>query len=153
MSRLELKVPPAVAGLVVAALMGLAARLATSLDFAMPGRTALSLLLALAGIGAALAGVASFRRARTTVNPMRPDAAASLVRSGIYRFTRNPMYLGMALVLLAWGVWLANALSLALVASFVLYMNRFQIAPEERALAGLFGPDFEQYRRSVRRWI
>jgi len=101
----------------------------------------------------AVAGVLEFRRARTTVNPTTPQAATSMVRSGIYRHTRNPMYLGMLLVLAAWAAWLANPAALAVLPAFFLYMNRFQIEPEERILAGLFAGEFDAYRRSVRRWL
>jgi protein-S-isoprenylcysteine O-methyltransferase Ste14 len=105
------------------------------------------------GIAIAVAGVREFRRARTTVNPLTPAAASAMVRSGIYRHTRNPMYLGMLLMLAGWAVWLASVAALAVLPAFVLYLNRLQIEPEERALASLFGRDFEDYRRSVRRWL
>jgi protein-S-isoprenylcysteine O-methyltransferase Ste14 len=76
-----------------------------------------------------------------------------MVRSGIYRHTRNPMYLGMLLVLAAWAVWLASPAAFAVLPVFLLYLNRYQIEPEERILAGLFGGEFDAYRRSVRRWL
>jgi protein-S-isoprenylcysteine O-methyltransferase Ste14 len=100
-----------------------------------------------------MAGIREFRVARTTVNPLQPGQATSMVTSGIYRFTRNPMYLGMMLLLVAWSAWLGNALALLLAALFVLYIGRFQIAPEERMLSRLFGPDFDAYRGQVRRWL
>ncbi len=105
------------------------------------------------GLLVALAGVREFRRARTTLHPQQPEAASSVVRSGIYARSRNPMYLGMLLVLVAWGAWLANLASLALAAAFVPYLNRFQIEPEERAMARNFGAAYEEYRRQVRRWL
>lgn len=73
--------------------------------------------------------------------------------AGPYRFTRNPMYLGMVLILLAWCLWLGNAAALLALAAFVGYITRFQIVPEERALAGRFGAAYEDYRRRVRRWV
>jgi protein-S-isoprenylcysteine O-methyltransferase Ste14 len=118
----------------------------------VPWRLALAMLLVLCGGAVALAGVLAFRRARTTVNPLRPDSASQLVVAGIYRHTRNPMYLGMALWLLAWGLWLDVPPALLGVPAFVLYLNRFQIAPEERALQALFGADFAGYCARVRRW-
>jgi protein-S-isoprenylcysteine O-methyltransferase Ste14 len=72
---------------------------------------------------------------------------------GVYRWTRNPMYLGMAVLLLAWGLWLANGAALAVISLFVAYLNRFQIAPEERALQARFGDEFTAYRARVRRWL
>ena len=104
------------------------------------------------GVGLAISGVLTFKRAKTTVNPTTPAAASALVRTGVFRFTRNPMYLGLLLCLVAWAVYLSNALALLIVPLFVLYMNRFQIAPEERALATLFGDAYAAYKREVRRW-
>ena len=100
-----------------------------------------------------VAALAGFRRARTTVNPMTPQASSALVTGGIYRFTRNPMYLAMLIVLAGWGYVVANGAALAMLPLFVAYLNRFQIQPEERALAARFGEGFERYRASVRRWL
>jgi protein-S-isoprenylcysteine O-methyltransferase Ste14 len=110
-------------------------------------------LLLAAGILVAVAGVLEFRRARTTVNPTTPQASSSMVCSGIYSRTRNPMYLGMLLMLAAWAAWLANPAALVVLPAFLLYLNRFQIEPEERILARLFAGEFDAYRRSVRRWL
>ena len=76
-----------------------------------------------------------------------------LLTSGPYAFTRNPMYLGLLLVLLGWAAYLSNALACVFLPAFVLYMNRFQIGPEERALAALFGQAFLDYKNRVRRWV
>lgn len=118
-----------------------------------PGATEAAILLACLGAAIDLAGLAAFRAARTTINPLRPEKASSLVRSGIYRYTRNPMYLGMLVLLLAWSAYLAHPAAFAMLPLFVLYLNRFQIAPEERALAKRFGAEFDDYRRRVRRWL
>src|SRR5437763_12668176 len=118
--------------------MWLTALVAIHFDFNFPGRRPAAAVLSLLGLAIAIAGVISFQRAKTTINPTRPDSASALVASGVYGFTRNPMYLGLLLVLLAWGVFLANALALIWVPAFVAYMNRFQISPEERALTSLF---------------
>jgi protein-S-isoprenylcysteine O-methyltransferase Ste14 len=136
-----------------ALLAWLAARAAPQLAFDFPGRIALCLLLAGAAIAVGLAGVIEFRRARTTVNPLQPERAAALVTGGIYRHTRNPMYVAVAALLLSWGLWLGNALGPLAVVLFVAWMDRLQIPPEERALATLFGAQFERYRRDVRRWL
>ena len=84
---------------------------------------------------------------------MRPDSTSSLVVSGIYKYTRNPMYLGFLLVLLGWATFLSNITALALLPVFVVYMNRFQIGPEERALGSLFAQEYKAYHARVRRWI
>lgn len=129
------------------------AKLAPGLETDRAPRVIAAVPLALVGAFFTGAGLRSFRRARTTVNPLKPEAATSLVSAGIYRVTRNPMYLGLALLLLAWSIYLASPWTLAIVAGFVLFIDRLQIVPEERVLAALFGPDFEQYRARVRRWL
>jgi protein-S-isoprenylcysteine O-methyltransferase Ste14 len=150
---LELRVPPPVAMLLAAALMWLAALALPALDFPLEARGPIAAIVALAGV--AIAGVAffQFRRAGTTVNPMKPGESAVLVTQGIYRFSRNPMYVGDALMLIGWALWLANAAALALVALFVVYLNRYQIAPEERALEARYGAPYAEYCRAVRRWL
>ena len=153
MSKLELKVPPPAVALLVAIAMWLAAYGSGAPAFALPGRRAITIALAVLGIAISVAGVVSFRRARTTVNPTRPDAASSLVVTGIYRLTRNPMYLGLLLVLAGWAIYLSNAVTFVGPLLFLLYINRFQIVPEERALAARFGLAFDDYRRRTRRWI
>ena len=153
MNKLELKVPPPAAALLVAVAMWLVASRTDALSFALPERRALSMVLAALGVAVSAAGTWSFLRARTTVNPTRPEAASSLVATGIFRFTRNPMYLGLLLVLAGWAAHLANAASLAGPLLFALYITRFQILPEERVLAAKFGPDFEAYTLRTRRWI
>jgi len=133
--------------------MWLGAKILPSAHFALPMKAALAGVLAAAGVCTGLVAVFQFKRARTTVHPMKPQEASTLVVRGIYRFTRNPMYLGVLLVLAGWAAWLANGVALVLLPCFVAYMNRFQIAPEERALEAGFGAAFAGYRRAVRRWL
>jgi protein-S-isoprenylcysteine O-methyltransferase Ste14 len=151
--NLALKVPPVAVVAIAALLMWAIASFLPALNLHLPGRVPAAIAAELAGFLISVAGVVEFRRARTTVNPLKPDAASSLVAGGIYRMTRNPMYLGFALALLGWGIFLANPASLAMLLVFVGYMNRFQIAPEERALEALFGEAFAVYRSRVRRWL
>lgn len=153
MRTLELKIPPPVLALLIAGAMWGVADLAPLLDLpALPRRT-MAAAIALAGLACALAGIITFRRAHTTVNPMKPQTSSSLVVSGIYQVTRNPMYLGLGCVLVAWTVFLSSAWALFGPVAFVLYMNRFQIGPEERALSALFGADYTAYQSRVRRWL
>ena len=126
---------------------------APAFGFAFPARFISAMGVVFIGIATAGTGVFSFSRAKTTVNPMKPDTSSALVVSGIYRLTRNPMYLGILLLLIGWGIFLSNALAFLVLPGFVLYMNRFQIEPEERALTRLFGQAFVTYRSQVRRWI
>lgn len=133
--------------------MWLPARFLPSLSHGIAGSVLLALALVTAGIAIAMLGVLEFRKARTTVNPTNPDGTSSIVASGIYRWSRNPMYVGFLLVLLGWGVYLANLVAILLVPGFVLYMNRFQIQPEERALENKFGAAYTRYKQGVRRWL
>ncbi len=153
MNALELKVPPLALAFASALAMWVAATLAPTLAIELPANELIAALVA--GLGAGLVLVAGmwFRRAGTTVNPTRPQATTSVVNSGIYRISRNPMYLGFLLALVGWAVFLAHALPFLFLPAYVGYMNRFQIAAEERMLAEKFGRDYEAYRRSVRRWL
>ncbi len=153
MRTLELRIPPAVIALAAAVLMWIGARGLPSLTFPIPGREPLALTFVLAGLLTAGAGVFEFHRARTTVNPLNPGAASALVVNGVYRLTRNPMYLGFAFMLLGLAIVLSNVAAALAVPPYVAYMNRFQILPEERALRALFGVDFEAYAARVRRWL
>src|SRR5438105_7456850 len=152
MSALELKIPPLVLVLVTGAAMWFLSAATPSFGSHVPYKQAVASLLAVTGVAVAILGVVQFRHSRTTVNPTRPQDTSALVTTGIYAFSRNPMYLGFLLALLAWAVFLANVLVVLPVAAFVAYMNRFQITPEERALSSLFGTEFNAYKQQVRRW-
>jgi protein-S-isoprenylcysteine O-methyltransferase Ste14 len=133
--------------------MWIASAATPKFDFFLPAKLPSAVSLALIGAVICLSGVVSFRRAKTTVNPMKPDSTSSLVVSGIYKYTRNPMYLGFVLVLLGWAAFLSNLAALALLPVFVAYISRFQIRPEERVLASLFPHEYPAYRAKVRRWV
>lgn len=153
MRWLELKIPPLLVWLAIAGAMLAVARFAPRLSFALSGSTALALTLVALGGALALAGVIAFRGKRTTVNPLTPDASSSVVCSGVYRVSRNPMYLGFLLALAGWAVYLSNAGSALFLPLFVAYMTEYQIKPEERALLAKFGSEFAQYMSRVRRWL
>lgn len=150
---LELKIPPPVVALLcVVAAWGISL---VSAPIAVPAlfRVTGAVMIALAGGSISVLGFNSFRGARTTVDPRKPETTSTLVTKGIYRFTRNPMYLGILLVLVAWVLFLAAAWALVVPFLFVLYINRFQIAPEERVLLAKFGAEYSAYASSVRRWL
>jgi protein-S-isoprenylcysteine O-methyltransferase Ste14 len=153
MKALELKVPPLALVLVFAGTMWIASAYVPSLAFALPSRRAFALTFVGAGLVISLAGIVVFRQAKTTVNPIKPETTSTMVTSGVYRLSRNPMYLGFFFVLIGWAAVLSHILAFALLPLFVVYMNRFQILPEERALSAKFGQDFTKYRHSVRRWL
>ncbi len=149
----ELKVPPVALTVVFAIVMWAASSVFSAAFLPMPGAYIVAFAFTFIGGGIAIAGVSAFRRHDTTVHPMKPETTVSIVTNGIYRFTRNPMYLGLALVLMGWAMFLANLAALLLVPAYVAYMTRFQIQPEERALLAKFGPDYAEYMAAVRRWV
>ena len=145
--------PPLAVAMTCGIAMWVVARALPSLRCEFPGRRTIALALLALGAVISLAGVIAFRRARTTTNPLRPDAASALVVTGIYARTRNPLYLGFVVMLLAWCAWLAHPVTLLGIPGFIAWMNRFQIRAEERAIGALFGEEFERYCARVRRWI
>lgn len=153
MTGLRLRVPPLVQFIVAAVTMSLASRLFSGLDFFLPFAKELGVAFALLGLSIALGGVASFRRAGTTVNPLSPEDASSLVVSGIYHYTRNPMYLGMLVALLGWWCYLHNLAATPMLPFFVYCMNRLQIEPEEEILREKFPEQYSAYMEDVGRWI
>lgn len=153
MRNLELRVPPLALCAAIAAAMVALAHFVPAASKPFPGHRALGVVCLLAGIALVVAGIFEFRRVRTTVNPLSPGLATAVVASGVYRLTRNPMYLGMALILAAVAAWWASPAGILLVPAFCGYLTRFQIEPEERALRATFGAEFERYMAGVRRWI
>ena len=153
LSALELKLSPVMTAILLVILMWLLARNTPGFSIRPDVRIVICAALMAAGAAVGLSGVWSFRKARTTVNPWRVNASSELVVSGVYRHTRNPMYLGLLLGLLGWGVCLANAFALLLALIFIPFMNRFQILPEERALQQAYGESFGEYCRRVGRWL
>jgi len=110
-------------------------------------------LLLFAGLLFDIAGVIFFRRAKTTINPLTPKATTTLVTTGIYRISRNPMYVGFIFILWAWAIFLKAPFSLLGVGLYIIYIQHFQIKPEEKALEQHFGNDFITYKNNVRRWL
>ena len=147
-TQTNLKIPPAVVVLLLTVVTWFV-RDAVRVE----GRPVVALLLLLTACLFVGLGGYAFRRAATTVDPLQPHKATALVVTGIYRFTRNPMYVGFALLLAAWAIYLGSVIGLALLPLFILYMNRFQIAREEAALLERFGESYRSYCRQVRRWV
>lgn len=144
--------PPLVVALFGYAMWLLAGRLPFG-QFAFAGQRPLAALVALAGLGLMALAAWTMWRARTTVNPLRPERAAHLVTSGVFARSRNPIYLGDALILLALALAFGNWLNFLLLPLFVAGIDRGQIAAEERALQRLFGDEYRAYCARVRRWL
>ena len=153
MRSLELVIPPPVVLVLVGIAMWLIAPYTSRVEVADETRLWASGILAAVGIGIAGAAIVAFRIARTTINPMKPANSTTLIATGIYRLSRNPIYLGDIAVLVAWAVFLAAPWMLAGPVVFMAYTSRFQIAPEERALADRFGDTYALYVAQVRRWL
>lgn len=152
-NALELRIPPPAIALLAAGAMWWLAAQTPVLVAPLVARVAVAIGLALVGVGITIAGVRAIRRAQTTANPMKPETATALVCGGVYTVTRNPMYLGLLVLLIAWAVYLSSAWALLGPLAFAVYITRFQILPEERALGTLFGAEYAAYRARVRRWL
>ncbi|MFO1313931.1 MAG: isoprenylcysteine carboxylmethyltransferase family protein [Burkholderiales bacterium] len=151
--RLENRVPPPAIALITAAAMWAESFLPPALADGGLAQRLIAAVLSAAGLAVAALGVLKFRAHGTTIDPTHPERAATLVVSGVYRYTRNPMYVGFTLMLVAWAIQLGSAWALGGPLVFVWYMVRFQIGPEERALRTKFGSEFETYASRVGRWL
>jgi protein-S-isoprenylcysteine O-methyltransferase Ste14 len=147
------RIPPPILMLLAAALMWALHRWMPLGHWIAPPWDRLGGLPGAVGIAIAVAAVVRFRQARTTVNPMDPSKASRLVTDGVFRFSRNPMYLGLLLLLIGWAVWLGSASPWLIPPLFAIVITVVQIIPEEQALGQLFGEQYLSYRRSVARWI
>lgn len=153
MTFLELKVPPVLQVAIIGIAMYGVSKIMPSLQFSFSGSTALAVGLGAIGLSSGIMGVAQFKKAQTTPNPQALEKVSSLVTSGIYRYSRNPMYLGLVLILLGWALYLSHLLAFMLLPVFVLYITRFQIQPEEKVMMQKFGNDYQAYLTRVRRWL
>ena len=153
MNSLENKVPPPIVALLIGTVMWTVARLSPLPEGESPLRLATACGLAGLGLLVLVLGVLAFRRAKTTINPVNIEVASSIVTSGVYRYTRNPMYVGFASMLVGWAVHIAVPFVMLGPAVFILFITRFQIIPEERVLASKFGVEYRKYQDRVRRWL
>ena len=153
MSALENRIPPPLVFFFVAALMWAATWVLPATAIPDGWRWSIAGLLFVLAVLLASSGIGAFRRAKTPLDPVHIDRASTLVTSGIYGFTRNPMYLGLTTLLLAWAEFLSAPWTLLGPAVFALFIDRFQIAPEERAMRAKFGAKYDAYTARVRRWL
>jgi protein-S-isoprenylcysteine O-methyltransferase Ste14 len=151
--KLNHKVPPPVVAALIAGTMWGMSAYEPALPLSPEVTQVLVLLLVIVGVSFDLCGLLAFRQSKTTINPMSPDKTSALVTGGIYRITRNPMYVGLFLFLTAWAIQLSMVLPFIGPVLFVIYINRFQIAPEERVMESKFGDKYSDYKNKVRRWL
>ena len=150
---LNLIIPPPIQMAIFGVAMWLIDKYLPRFNFAFSQSSSISLFLVAAGCIVAILGIVEFIKAQTTINPHNPENTSQLVKSGIYQFTRNPMYVGLFLVLAAWGFYLANFLAFICLPLFSTYITQFQILPEEKVLQEKFKEEFREYANDVRRWI
>ncbi|WP_395376347.1 methyltransferase family protein [Marinicella sp. W31] len=153
MRSLALKIPPvAVVILTMLAMKGCQRWLPIT-QFEFSGQKALMIVITIIAVIIIAIAMLAFNKHQTTVNPTDPEQASSLITSGIFNYSRNPIYLAFALILFAWGLRLGHGIALLWVPTFVAYMHYFQIKPEEHILLNKFGKPFAEYCQRVRRWI
>ncbi|SHI84528.1 Protein-S-isoprenylcysteine O-methyltransferase Ste14 [Arenibacter nanhaiticus] len=150
---MKVKIPPVGVAVVFALLMYLLAMVLPVGDFEFFGRNYLILILVFMAVLIAFVSLFQFVKFKTSIDPLHPGKASRLITTGLYSYSRNPMYLALLLLLLAWGLWLGNAFNTLLAAGFVYFINAYQILPEEEALLKKFGKDYQKYCLAVRRWF
>ncbi len=151
--RLALKVPPPVVLLIFGILMWFVGSRVHGGRIDFDNQLAAAISVGILGLIININAIIGFRRANTTVNPLDPGKATQLVVGGVFRLSRNPMYLGILVVLTGWAIWIGSFYNLAPLALFVYYITEFQIRPEEEVLRPLFGEAYADYCSKVRRWI
>ncbi|MDJ0614946.1 MAG: isoprenylcysteine carboxylmethyltransferase family protein [Rhizobiaceae bacterium] len=150
---MRLLIPPPLQAIICAGLMWVSSQFLPSVSYTSEWSLYLAAGLVLIGICIDFSALAGFFKSKTTVSPVSPSKTTSLVVTGIYQYTRNPMYLGLAFILSGFAIWLGNAVSLVFVPLFIWYVTRFQIIPEEEVLLEKFGMQYADYVSKVRRWI
>ena len=145
------KIPPPVITLIGALLIYYSSLFFPYLT--LPAFNALPILSLVSGIAVIVFAIKSFKDYKTTINPLKPETASSLVTNGVFKYTRNPMYLGLLLILIYLSL-IFNVVGGCLISlGFIIYITKFQIIPEEVAMEKLFGNQFLEYKKQVRRWI
>ncbi len=151
--NLELKIPPAIVTLIIAAGMWWIDQYLVfgwaEFDLAIWLST---IFLGIGGVFGGM-GLVEFFKESTSIDPHKPQKASNLVTTGIYSISRNPMYMGLLSILVGYGLYLGNVLSIVLISLFMGYMNRYQIIPEEKVMEEKFGEEFRKYKSEVRRWL
>ena len=148
---MKTKIPPPILALVMIVLIYLSSFFIESTTFNYQG--SLSLLVLILGLACAIPSFKLFARYKTTISPLKPSDATALVTEGMYRYSRNPMYLGLLLLTIASTIWFGTWFGIIINILFIFLINFLQIIPEEEALLEIFGKEYEEYKKNVRRWI
>ena len=150
---MRLVIPPPVQGVIAAILMWAIAKFVPALNTPFNGSLNLALVVGAFGLAIEFMALFMFLQAKTTVSPLAPQKTETLVVNGLYKYSRNPMYLGLAFLLIAYAIWLSNPLSTLVILGFVRWITKFQIEPEEEILREKFGNEFIEYQDRVGRWF
>jgi len=150
---LKLKIPPALQTLIFGVLMWLIDKYVFFGSFTIPKQKIISKVIFLFGAMIAVIAVWKFLTIKTSSDPTNPSKATNLVTDGIYSYSRNPMYLAIAIVLFSWMIALGNLINIFILLLFIWYITKYQIKPEEEVLLKIFGKDYNEYYKKVRRWI
>ena len=150
---MKLLIPPPIQALLSAIMMWLISRYFTHANFSFNGINIFALIFLIIAAIIIILSMYKFKKIKTTISPLRPNKTSSLVNSGIYAYTRNPMYLGLLLILFSTALFLKNLISFLIIPLFILFITKNQILPEEEALENIFGEEYKNYKKKVRRWI
>ena len=150
---MRLKIPPGIQVLFFGGVMWVISKYAEIVSLDFKGINKFALFFLSSGVLMIGLGIAEFRKSKTTITPLHPDQASKFVTSGIYRFTRNPMYFGMLLILFSIWLYLQNLANSIVLPLYVWFISKYQIIPEEETLHKLFGEEYQHYQDNVRRWI
>ena len=151
---MHLRIPPPIVALIGILLIFLSKDYILILYLHPHLQNTLSFIFLIIGFVIIFSATKEFKKSDTTVNPMKPETSTSLVTSGIFKYTRNPMYLGLTSILLASCFYFSSLLGIIVyVPLFILYITVFQIIPEEETMKGLFNDEYLDYCSKVRRWI
>ena len=149
--RLRNRIPPPIVTLTFILLSFWLANYLPKLAFNYQGLS--SLLMILIGLTIIVIGVKTFNNSDTTINPLNPSEASHLVTEGVFSYTRNPMYLGMVIILLGVSIYNGVYIGIIILPCFIFYITEFQIKPEEEAMEEIFPGDYTDYLKRVRRWL
>ena len=148
---MKTKIPPPIIALVMIAIIYLSSLIIEPITFGY--QTVISILVVVIGLSCAIPSFRLFAKHKTTISPFTPSETTALVTEGMYRYSRNPMYLGLVLLTIAATIFFGTWLGVVFVVAFIFLLNFLQILPEEEALLDIFGEEYVEYQKKVRRWI
>ncbi|MBL1321213.1 MAG: isoprenylcysteine carboxylmethyltransferase family protein [Methylophaga sp.] len=150
---LKLKIPPPIYLLLATGIMWLLDHYLPIKELITAPWNNIGLVFVILGLSSDGMSLVQFFRAHTTMNPIHPENTDKLVTTGMYRFTRNPMYVGLVLLLLGWAIFLGSLLPFIMLPIFMVVMTKQQIIPEEHILEHKFGQQYRDYKLAVKRWL